>query len=294
MMSAHYLDDVETQVRRIDPDLDLNNLQFDLSISDDGTIHLGWCHDHIGVTTVRVAWKNMRDIPLCEGILNANTVSILSNCTDKELASAVEILLDLERFAHRDSEDIRADVNNLQDVVDTAFELARFEEEVWDMFAPAMSAIPKRYDDVLQPVASSISNRVDILAQETICHPDVQRYLIEYHTERTELDHTPVTVALGPLWLFRPRSEIDKQGDILYATVRSMIPEIRSRREVLTIPRWLYTILRDEVPVLVLSEPYDVIEPTVLSTATTLWSEEEEELYHAFDRCVEAAQLVNR
>lgn len=293
-MNAHYLDDVEAQVRRIDPDLDLNILEFDLSISDDGTMHLGWCHDHTGVTTVRVPWKQMREIPLCEGILTANTVAILSNCTDKDLASAVEILLDLERFAHRDSADIRADVKSLQDVVDTAFELTRFEDEVWDMFAPAMSAIPKRYDDVLQPVAESISDRVDTLGQETICHPDVQRYLIEYHAERTELDLTPVTVALGALWLFRPSSVDDDQGDIHYATVRSMIPQIRSRRAVLTIPRWLYTLLRDEIPVLVLSEPYETIEPTVLSTATTLWSDEEEELYHAFDRCVEAAELVNR
>ena len=293
-MSAHYLDDVETQVRRIDPDLDLENLQFDLSISDDGTIHLGWCHEHIGVNTVQVTWKQMREIPLCEGILDANTVAILSNCTDKDLASAVEILLDLERFAHRDSIDIRADLKSLQDVVDTAFELARFEEEVWDMFAPAMSAIPKRYDEVLQPVALSISDRVDLLAKETICHPEIQRYLLEYHAERSDLDNSLVTVALGPLWLFRPKSEDNREGDVLYATVRSMIPEIRSSRAVLTIPRWLYTTLRDEAPILVLSEPYETITPAVMSTATTLWSDEEEEVYHAFDRCVEAAQLVNR
>jgi hypothetical protein len=293
-MNAQYLDDVEAQVRRIDPDLNIDELEFDLSTSDDGTIHLGWCHEHSGVTPVRALWKQMRNTPLCEGILTANTVAIISNCTDKDLASAVEILVDLERFAHRDSADIRADVKSLKDVVDTAFELTRFEEEVWDMFAPAMSAIPKRYDDVLQPVAQSISDRVDALGQETICHPDIQRRLIQYHAERTKLDYAPLTVALGALWQFRPDTADDEQGDILYATVRSMLPEIRSRRTVMTIPRWLYTLLRDKIPVLVLSKPYEMIEPTVLSTAITLWSDEEEELYHAFDRCVEAAELVNR
>ena len=293
-MSTHYLDDVETQVQRIDPDLNLNNLQFDLSISDDGIVHLGWCHEHIGVTTIRVAWTKMRDIALCEGITEANTIAILSNCTDKDLASAVEILLDLERFAHRESSEIRADVKTLQDVVDTAYELTRFEDEVWEMFAPAMSAIPKRYDNVLQPVSQSISDRVELLAKETICHPEIQRYLIEYHAERNVLDNTPITVALGPLWLFRPRTEDNSLNDILYATVRSLIPEIRSSREVLTIPRWLYSILHQEAPKMVLSKPYDNIEPSILSTATTLWSEEEEEIYNAFDRCVEAAQIVSR
>jgi hypothetical protein len=292
-MNAHYLDDVETQVRRIEPDLDLDNLQFDLSISDDGITHLGWCHEHQGVTTVQVSWRQLHDATLCNGITVASTVSILSNCTDKELATAVEILLDLDRFAHRESVDIRSDVTGLQDVVDTAFELTRFEDEVWDMFAPAMSAIPKRYDEVLQPVAEAIGDRIDKLALETICHPDVQRHLIKYHSERGALDHAVVTVALGELWLFKPRTEDNEQGDILYATVRSFIPEIRTKRAVLNIPRWLYTLMREEIPVLLLSEPYETLEPTILSTATTLWSEEVDELYHSFDRCVEAARLVN-
>lgn len=292
-MNDQYLVDVEIQVRRIDPDLDIDTLRFDLTTSQDGITHLGWCHEHQGVTPVQVSWKELHRINLCEGITQASTISILANCTDKILATAVEILLDLDRFAHRESAEIRADVISLDDVVDTAYQVTRFEDEVWDMFAPAMSAIPARYDAALQPVAQSIGDRIDTLVKETIGHPELQRHLMDYHETGKVLDRRAVTVALGGLWLFHPRSENDKHADVIYATVRSFIPEIRTARALVTIPKWLDTILRDEVPALVLSEPYETLDAVTLSTALALWSEAEDEPYHAFDRCVEAARLVN-
>jgi hypothetical protein len=293
-MNDHYLVDVETQVRRIDPDLDLDTLRFDLTTSQNGITHLGWCHEHQGVTPVQVGWKELHRIDLCEGITHANTNSILANCTDKILATAVEIMLDLDRFAHRESAEIRADVSGLDDVVETAYQVTRFEDEVWDMFAPAMSAIPARYDAVLQPVAQSIGDRIDTLVKETIGHPDLQRHLVDYHGTGKVLDLGSVTVALGGLWLFNPRSGSDKHDDVVYATVRSFIPEIRSQRALVTIPKWLDNILRDEVPALVMSEPYETLDAVTMSTALALWSEAEDEPYHEFDRCVEAARLVNR
>jgi hypothetical protein len=292
-MNDPYMVELGNLIRRIDPEIELEKIEFNLSKSQDEIIHFGCYHEVVNGKIVKISWKELSASPFCHHINQVSLTNLITNCVDKTLATAVEILLDLDRFDHRTSEEIRADIKGLDDVVETAFELTRFENEIWEMFAPAISAIPTRYQSTLQPVAQSIGDKIDRLIQETIANTQVREHLIKFYEDRKKLDHTVVFVALEVLWFFQPTTKDNKEADVLYAAVRSFIPEIRNKRALVKIPRWLYTQIDKQVPNLVISRAYDTLDEKTIATAVTLWSDSDDEIYHEFDQCVKAAQLIN-
>jgi hypothetical protein len=114
-----------------------------------------------------------------------------------------------------------------------------------------------------------------------------------------ELDRTPVTIALAPLWLFNfelratGESERNSHRHAVFAAVSSYASGISYRRGVVEIPAWLAEQVSEHGNTLALSRTYHDLDPVTCSTALTLWSEEREEPYYLFDNCVEAAMLVN-
>jgi hypothetical protein len=299
-MNDQYLADVELLVRRIEPGLDFEQLRFDLTTSADGTVHFGWCIDHDGITPARLSVAELRTVAMCSGIIEPEPLQLLSSCTEPDLGTAADVLLDLDRFDHRDPVEIRAEVTDITTATEMAFELMRFQEDVWDMFAPAMTAIPPRFAEHLQPVADSIGHRIEAVGPATIGHPEIRTVIDEYFTGVLgELDCTAVTIALAPLWLFNfelraaEESERNTHRHAVFAAVSSYAPGIAHQRGLVTIPVWLANEVIEHGNALAISQPYLELDPVIRSTALTLWSEERDEPYYLFDRCVEAATLVN-
>lgn len=299
-MNDQYLADVELLVRRIEPGLDFEQLRFNLSSSDDGTVHFGWCIDHEGISPAQFSSAELRTVTMCSGIIEPEPLQLLKDCTEPDLGDAADILLDLDRFDHRDPVEIRAEVTDIEKAAEVAFELMRFKEEVWDMFAPAMSAIPTRFAERLQPVADSIGERINAVGPATIGHPEIRGVIDEYFTGVLgELDRNPVLIALAPMWMFSfelrttEESERNAHRHAVFAAVSSYAPDIAYQRGLVTIPAWLADEVIEHGNALAISRPYGELDPVVRSIALTLWSEERDEPYYLFDRCVEAATLVN-
>jgi len=297
-MPHQILSVLDSAVRRLEPDLNLDCIELELTVDGSGTHHLNWCLDHTAEKTAIVTLAQLPYLQLCSGIQEYDLTAFTGAFTDKELASAIDIASEIDRQDFRPVEEIRSEVNDLTGVVHLAFELVQFRDTTWDMIAPALSAIPKKYEEVLQPDVDRLVRRINDMDRLTIGHP-VVRDRIDQHfiSQLGTLDMTPVEVALGPLWYiyssrFQTEAPDSQSSRLVFAAISSYVPEIVNTRAFVTLPSWLYLQVKEHAPQLLLSSPYSNLSAEVKETALKLWTEEEGEAFASFDTCVSAAKKL--
>lgn len=303
---------VKELVHHMDPDLDVNTTILHARKSATGKLHraepehVDTCPDLNAASKDNVTLGQLDELEFCTSCYR-NVDAIVSTLIPEELASATRGLLGIRHSLESISVD-ELEIDDLEDLGSLARQYADlFEDEGFNCGQEITSAAPQ-YQEALETETRILFDHLAQIHADSIGSPKARKILREIMTEYgIQPDDSLVTVAMQSMNMqyeqfvnfefdapagVSHRADRQRTSHLILSLQASFARETVYERAIVRIPAWVAAALKLLRPAVITSSVYPDLDPTVLETATKIWSNTPGEVLNDFDQCVSAAQAL--